>query len=97
MEPKYDPPYPLSKLPKHLITDTVHHWRATTGIELIHEEPTYGEFERISNNWNLMPDSMKKQSDAKAMEFFGYTNVANMERLKARMLLKRVKRTGSLR
>lgn len=91
MEPKYDPPYPLSKLPKHLINDPVHRWRATTGIELIHEEPTYEEFERISNNWNLMPNNMKKQSDAKAMEFFGYTNAANMERLKARMLLKRVK------
>lgn len=57
-----------------LLADPVHSWRAETGIELIHEEPTVDEQMRISANWDLMSDKMKKQSDKKSMELFGMTN-----------------------
>jgi len=49
-----------------LLKDPAHLWRAETGIELIHKEPTLEEQERIWNNWNKMTDEMKKKSDKKA-------------------------------
>lgn len=36
------------------MNDPVHKWRAESGIELIHKEPTKKEFDRIFKNWQLM-------------------------------------------
>ncbi len=68
-------------LAKKLLNDPVHLWRAETGIELIHPEPTLEEQERIWNNWNQMSDEMKKKSDEKSLEFFGMTNNEHYEKL----------------
>jgi len=86
----YDPPYPLSKIPGHLHCDPIHRWRAETGIELIHEEPTYGEFERILKNWRLMSPEQKKESDRKSKEMFGVGNLEHARLLRGRMSLKKL-------
>lgn len=70
----YDPPLSYDKLPDHLKNDEVHAWRAKTGIELIHKEPTIEEMERIWNNWNAMTDKQKAISDKKSIELFGMDN-----------------------
>lgn len=57
-----------------LLKDRAHLWRAETGIELIHKEPTKIEQIRIWNNWNEMTDEMKKKSDTKSIELFGKDN-----------------------
>ena len=57
----YSPP--MKNIPEHLKKDEVHAWRADTGIELMHKEPTKGEFERIWKNWQQMPAEMKESSD----------------------------------
>jgi hypothetical protein len=87
---KYEPPYPLDRLPKHLHNDTVHRWRAETGIELIHAEPDWDEYQRIQRNWQLMTPEQKAISDAKAKELFGVDNMTYAKRIRRRMLLKRV-------
>lgn len=77
----YQRPYNIEEIKKNypdkaefLLKDMVHLWRAETGIELIHKEPTREDQERIWKNWNEMTDEMKKQSDAKSIEFFGKNN-----------------------
>lgn len=60
-----------------LLNDPVHLWRAETGIELVHQEPTLKEQERIWKNWNEMSDEMKEKSDRKSIELFGINNGAN--------------------
>ena len=87
---KYEPPYPLSKLPESLHGDPVHRWRAETGIELVHEEPDWGEYQRIQRNWQLMTPEQKAQSDAKSVALFGVDNMAHAKRLRLRMLVKRL-------
>lgn len=57
-----------------LLKDLAHLWRAETGIELVHKEPTIEEQKRIWNNWNEMSDEMKKKSDEKSFELFGKNN-----------------------
>jgi hypothetical protein len=74
----YDPPLTADKLPEHLKDDPVHAWRARTGIELIHEEPTALELYRIWDNWQNMPADLKKISDAKSQELFGMTNAEHL-------------------
>ena len=88
---QYEPPYTLqqikAKYPKHiykkLANDPVHRWRAETGIELIHKEPTKEELNRIWKNWQLMPQKMKDISDKKSIELFGCTNTKHYNELKA--------------
>jgi len=70
----YAPPYPLENLPKHLHNDPVHRWRAESGVELLHQEPTFKELKRIINNWNLMTPEQKKISDKMSMQLFGKSN-----------------------
>lgn len=70
----YDPPLSFDKLPDHLKNDPVHAWRAQTGIELIHKEPSLEELNRIWANWNKMTDEQKSISDQKSMELFGKNN-----------------------
>lgn len=75
---KYEPPYSIEvlkeKYPK-LLKDPVHVWRAKTGIELIHKEPTYEEQKRIFYNWLAMSDEDKKISDKQCKKFFNKTNI----------------------
>lgn len=78
---EYDPPMSYDELPEKLKKDPVHSWRAKTGIELVHREPTYEEFQRIWNNWQLMSDEMKARSDKKSMELFGVNNQTHYEQL----------------
>lgn len=59
---------------KELLNDPVHKWRAETGIELIHKEPTKKEQIRIWKNWQEMSPEMKAESDKKSLEIFGMTN-----------------------
>ena len=91
LDAQYDPPYTLeqikAKYPEHiynmLANDPVHKWRANTGIELIHKEPTEEELDRIWKNWQLMPQDMKDISDKKSVEMFGCTNAEHYNKLKA--------------
>ncbi|MCX6719057.1 MAG: hypothetical protein NTZ38_01630 [Candidatus Taylorbacteria bacterium] len=60
-----------------LLSDPAHSWRAETGIELVHKEPTLEEQKRIWENWNEMDEEMKKRSDEKSIELFGMDNAAH--------------------
>jgi hypothetical protein len=81
----YAPPWGLDKLPKRLHTDPVHSWRAINGIELIHEEPTFNEFQRIWKNWDLMSPEQKVLSDAISVKLFGVDNKTHYDQLYALM------------
>jgi hypothetical protein len=85
----YKPPYTVDQIRKKyskelaekLINDSIHGWRARTGIELIHKEPTPKEQERIWKNWQQMTDEQKKISDEKSIELFGKTNEEHKRRI----------------
>lgn len=89
MEDKsYKRPYNIKEIKKNygdraesLLKDPVHRWRAETGIELVHKEPTFDEQERIWKNWNRMSDEMKKESDKKSIELFGKDNMTHNEEI----------------
>ncbi|OGY42203.1 MAG: hypothetical protein A2Y67_01640 [Candidatus Buchananbacteria bacterium RBG_13_39_9] len=81
-------PYSLERFKKYikkyypdradqLLKDPVHLWRAATGLELIHKEPTEKEQLRIWQNWNKLSDEIKKKSDAKSMKLFGKDNATH--------------------
>lgn len=76
---EYSAPYPMDKLPAHLKKDPVHKWRAESGIELLHQEPSIEEMTRIIKNWKLMSKEQKALSDAKSLEMYGQ---GNKERIK---------------
>lgn len=82
---KYDPPMSIKDIKKkgysHLLKDPLHMWRAKTGIELIHKEPTLEELNRIWKNWQLMTPDMKRASDKKSKELFGMTNEEHYRKL----------------
>lgn len=59
---------------ERLKDNPVHYFRAETGIELIHKEPTKAELIRIMKNWHEMPHAYKRISDQKSLELFGMTN-----------------------
>lgn len=84
----YQKPYTIEEIKKNypdkaefLLNDPVHLWRAETGIELIHKEPTLEEQERIWKNWNEMTDEMKQESDKKSIEFFGIDNMTHNQKI----------------
>jgi len=84
----YERPYNIKEIKEHysdkaetLLKDPIHLWRAETGIELIHKEPTLEEQERIWKNWNEMTDDMKKISDEKSIELFGKDNIMHNEEI----------------
>lgn len=84
----YQPPYNIGEIKQHyrdkaefLLNDSVHRWRAQTGIELIHEEPDRKEQERIWANWQEMTPEMKRKSDQKSMELFGFTNARHHQNI----------------
>lgn len=78
----YDPPLSVEEikkkysadLVKKLLNDPIHNWRALTGIELIHKEPTLVEQVRIWHNWQKMDLKQKRKSDTRSLELFGITN-----------------------
>lgn len=80
----YQRPYTKEEIRKHypdkaeqLLKDPVHLWRAETGIELIHKEPTQSEQIRIWKNWNQMPTEWRKKSDAQSFKLFGRDNATH--------------------
>jgi len=85
----YEPPMNLKDIKKNygndiylkLKNDPVHKWRAETGIELIHKEPSKEELERVMKNWDSMDDRRKRLSDQKSMELFGKNNRDNYNEL----------------
>lgn len=84
----YKRPYSIEEIRRNyddkaemLLKDSVHLWRAETGIELIHKEPTIEEQKRIWINWNEMTEGMKKKSDAKSIELFGKDNAMHNEEI----------------
>lgn len=84
----YEQPYTIKEIKERypdkaeiLLKDSIHLWRAETGIELIHKEPTIEEQKRIWRNWNEMTDEMKKKSDEKSIEIFGKDNAAHNEEI----------------
>ena len=84
----YQRPHTIEEINKNypdkaeeLLNDHVHSWRAETGIELIHKEPTAEEQVRIWNNWNEMSDEMKRKSDTKSMKLFGKDNTSHNEEI----------------
>lgn len=77
----YSRPLVYDKLPDHLKNDAVHAWRARYGIELIHQEPSLEELQRIWRNWSMMSSSMKRISDDKSMELFGMNNEDHYNKL----------------
>jgi hypothetical protein len=86
---KYDPPYSHKQIAanygdsvaKRLMADEAHAWRADSGIELVHREPTRSELERIYSNWLLMPKRLRKISDRKSVELFGKDNASHYREL----------------
>lgn len=68
---------PMRHLPAHLMGDPIHAWRARTGIELIHREPTRKELERIHDNWMAMRKGKQKKSDKQSIKFFGVDNMTH--------------------
>ena len=86
---KYERPYKLStikakyppKLYKKLVANPCHHWRAETGIDMIHLEPDDAEQKRTCGNWRLMPDRYKRVSDQKSVEIFGCDNLSHEKML----------------
>lgn len=74
---QYNPPLEYDELPAHLKSDEIHTWRALTGIELIHKEPSLEELNRVWQNWKLMSKEMKQISDKKSYELFGMNNAAH--------------------
>lgn len=69
---KYDPP--PSELPDVYTDDKLMQWRATTGIEIVHPQETPYELIRNYNNWLLMDEAKRKESDKMCVKFFYYTN-----------------------
>jgi hypothetical protein len=88
---KYIPPLPLNKLPDNLKTHPIYKWKATTGIELIHETETYDEFQRIKSNWDAMTIDQKAISDQKCIELTGMSNIDYAEILEWKMRIKRIR------
>lgn len=79
---QYEPPYTLQQIRDNypetvyqkLASCPIHRWRAETGIELIHREPTLEDLNRIWANWQLMTPEEKHTSDVKSIELFGVDN-----------------------
>ncbi|MBI5138689.1 MAG: hypothetical protein HZA95_02730 [Candidatus Vogelbacteria bacterium] len=84
----YERPYNTEEIKKNypdkadfLMNDPVHRWRAETGIELIHKEPTLEEQKRIWRNWLEMTDDMKEESDRKSLQLFDKDNESNNQEI----------------
>ena len=62
-------------------TDLALRWRQETGIELIYPEPDRSLLNDIWDNWNQMPQNLKRVSDQKSLELFGLTNQQHYQKL----------------
>lgn len=56
-------------------------WRLQTGIELIYNEPDRSLLNDMWDNWNQMPNNLKRMSDQKSIELFGMTNEQHYSKL----------------
>ncbi len=86
----YERPYNVEEIKAYypdkadfLLTDPAHIWRAQTGIELIHKEPTLDEQKRIWRNWQEMTNEMKERSDRKSLELFNKDNQSHNQEIMA--------------
>ena len=94
LKESYERPYTLDTIKqkygdevyRKLRDDPVHRFRAETGIEVIHKEPTRDEFERIVKNWDLMTPEQKKQSDEFSMKQFGKNNTNRIDSIRKEYL-----------
>lgn len=84
----YQRPYNIKEIKQYhpnksqgLLNDPVHLWRAKTGIELIHKEPSLAEQKRIWHNWNEMTNEMKRKSDIKSIKLFGKNNTEHNQEI----------------
>ncbi len=79
--PEYERPWDISRLKaeglEHLASDPIHQWRAETGIELVHREPSQDELDRIWKNWQRLPDDLKALSDNKSIDLGMWDNQFN--------------------
>lgn len=64
-----------------LMKDPAHTFRADTGIELIHQEPSKDELDRIMDEWDKMSNSDKKKSDEMSIKLFGKDNKSHFKEL----------------
>jgi len=84
----YERPYTIEEIKNNypdsaeeLLKDPAHLWRAEIGIELVHQEPTLIEQQRIWQNWQEMTAEMKELSDQKSLELFGQTNAEHNQKI----------------
>lgn len=70
------------QLAQRLAKDPVHKYRMDSGIELVHQEPTIEELDRIYANYRAMPVRMKRLSNAKSKQLFGINNRDHYYRLR---------------
>lgn len=84
----YNKPYSTGQIRRNypqladkLLKDPIHKWRAETGTELIHKEPTKKELVRIWENWQEMKREQKVASDKKSLELFGLINEEHYQKL----------------
>jgi len=85
----YERPYTLEEIRekygeeiyRRLKDDPVHRFRAETGIEVIHREPTKDEFNRIVRNFWAMPSDMIKKSNEFSKKIFGKSNGERIEEI----------------
>ena len=89
LESKYSRPYNRKEIETkygknkldQLMKDEAHRFRADTGVELIHQEPTKDELERIMKNWKLMNGVDKKKSDDMSYKLYGMSNEEHYNQL----------------
>lgn len=65
---------PPKEIPKGYEEDEVMKWRVETGIDIVREHDDPYALIWNYNNWLLMPDAMKKESDKMCMKHFYYNN-----------------------
>lgn len=69
---QYDPP--PKKIPPGYDDDEVMKWRSETGIDIVHPQDNPYELIRNYNNWLLMDEAKRKESDKMCKKHYYYTN-----------------------
>lgn len=81
LEQPLDPSKQYTKEHPNWKTDLAMKWRQQTGIELIYPEPDRSLLNDLWDNWNQMPNNLKRVSDQKSIELFGLTNQKHYQKL----------------
>ena len=81
LEQPLDPSKQYTKEHPNWKTDLAMKWRQQTGIELIYPEPDRSLLNDLWDNWNQMPNNLKRVSDQKSLELFGLTNQKHYQKL----------------